>query len=148
MTVTRIRRSANCGDSDGWSVSLCMASGRSWRRGTTTSVTSTWCCEPGWPVIDPVTMPGLEAMRDPTRLTAAMTAAGLTEVRIVEDTQPAMIHADEFDDPNRLFTFNSQWQLLDPREQATILAAIESRRTGGEGLTVPSTALIATARRL
>ncbi len=87
-------------------------------------------------------------MRDPTRLTAAMTAAGLTEVRIVEDTQPAMIHADEFDDPNRLFTFNSQWQLLDPREQATILAAIESRRTGGEGLTVPSTALIATARRL
>jgi SAM-dependent methyltransferase len=96
---------------------------------------------------EPVTLPGLLEMCDLDRLTAAMTAAGFIDVRIVEDTQPAVIEAAEFDDPDRLFMFNSQWQLLGPTERATILSAITSRRTTTDAYLVPSTAFIATAHR-
>lgn len=96
---------------------------------------------------EPVTAPGLVEMRDPARLTIAMTSAGFTDVRIVEDTQPAEIDADEFDKPERLFAFNTQWQLLSPGERTKVLSVIDSRRSPTGTYSVPSIALIATARR-
>ena len=99
-------------------------------------------------VAEPATMPGLVEMRDPVRLHNAMASVGFADVRVVEDTQPANIGVEEFDDPDRLFTFNSQWQQLGSEERANALSVIESRRTTAGTYTVPSTALIATAQRL
>ncbi len=96
---------------------------------------------------EPVTTPGLAEMRDPGRLTAAMTSVGFTDVHVVEDTQPAIIAAAEFDDPDRLFTFNSQWQLLSAKDRSRVVSVIRSRQTTTGTYAVPSTALIATARR-
>ncbi len=97
-------------------------------------------------IAEPVTMPGLVEMRDPARLNAAIMSVGFTNVHIVEDIQPAIISAEEFDDPDRLFTFNSQWQHLGPVDRASVLSLIQSRRTPTGSYSVPSTALIATAR--
>ncbi len=70
-----------------------------------------------------------------------MTSAGFTDVHVVEGTQPAIIAAAEFDDPDRLFTFNSQWQLLSAKDRSRVVSVIRSRQTTTGTSAVPSTAL-------
>jgi SAM-dependent methyltransferase len=105
------------------------------------------CTELFLGIAEPDTMPGLVELHDAARLSEAMESVGFTEVRVVDDTQPAVIDAEEFDDPDRLFTFNSQWQLLDVEQRASVLAVIRSRQTSSGAYPVASTALIATGRR-
>lgn len=91
---------------------------------------------------------GMTEWRDPDRFRAAMIAAGFAEVRIVEVTNDYLVDAAMLDDPDRLFCFNPFWAQLDAHRRNAVLASIQDAQTAiGGPLPVPSTALIATARR-
>lgn len=87
---------------------------------------------------------GQAEMREPDRFEAAFTAAGLVDIRIILETNDAIVDEASLDDPDRLFTFSPLWPRLDDGRRTEILAAIRSR---GLPLAVPSPALIATAAR-
>ncbi len=96
----------------------------------------------------PAPLAGLNELRDPDRFRAAMTAAGFAGVRIVEVTNDYLVAPAMLDDPDHLFYFSPLWKQLDAEQRNAVLASIrESQRARGAGLPVPSTALIATARR-
>lgn len=96
----------------------------------------------------PIMASGLVKMSSPARFRAALQSVGFTDVRIVEATYDYPIYAEDLEDPDRLFTFSSQWKLLDSRQRLKIVSTIESRRLQNSPYAVPSTAAIATARRL
>jgi hypothetical protein len=91
---------------------------------------------------------GMTEWREPDRFRAAMIAAGFAEVRIVEVTNDYLVEAAMLADPDRLFCFNPLWAQLDSQTRKAVLTSIrETQPACGGSLPVPSTALIATARR-
>ncbi len=105
------------------------------------------CAELFPDVAAPVMAAGLVETRDPDQFRAAMQSAGFTDVRIINVTYDYLVSDDELDNPDRLFTFSSQWAELDSVQRTKILDTIHERRPHDAPLAVPSTAAIATARR-
>jgi ubiquinone/menaquinone biosynthesis C-methylase UbiE len=91
---------------------------------------------------------GLVETSNPERFRAALQSVQFTDVRIIEATYDYPIYAEDLENPDRLFTFSSQWKLLDNWQHLKIISTIESRRPQNSPYVVPSTAAIATARRL
>lgn len=92
---------------------------------------------------------GMAELRHPDRLAAAMAAAGFADNRIVEETNDFLIDRAMLDDPDGLFCFSSYWPTLAAERKGAVLSFLRTRQeTGGGVLAVPSTALIATGRRL
>lgn len=106
-------------------------------------------CEVLFPEIEAsAPLGGMNEFREPERFRAAMTTAGFADVRIVEMTDDFPVDLAMLDDPDRLFCFSPLWERLDADQRSAVLAHIrESQRGGDATLPVPSTALIATARR-
>lgn len=89
---------------------------------------------------------GLNALRDPGRFRAAMTAAGFTDVSIAELTTDFPIDAAALAEPDRLFQFSPLWPELDQSRRDAILASIRAALVARDGvLPIPSPALIGTA---
>lgn len=99
-------------------------------------------------IAQPAPVEGMNHFRDPVRFEAALSAAGFTEVRIVETSSDYPVDAAALDDPARLFQFSPVWPLLDAAQRAAVLASIRtSVEQAGGVLPVPSAALIAIGRR-
>ncbi len=91
---------------------------------------------------------GLVELSQPDGLRAAMRDAGFDDIRIVEETNDYIVEPALLDEPDRLFCFSPLWRQLDDNQRAAVLATLhETQRARGAPLSVPSTALIATARR-
>lgn len=96
----------------------------------------------------PMPVEGMNELRNPDRLRAAMTAAGFASVAIVEVTHDYLVDKAALADPERLFQFSPVWPLLDEEQRSAALASIGAVLATRDGvLPVPSPALIAMARR-
>jgi len=102
------------------------------------------CAEMFPDLAPPPSSGGQTELRDPDRFQAALTAAGFVDIRIILETNDAIVDESSLDDPDRLFTFSPLWPQLDEVRRQEILTEIRSR---GTPLAVPSPALIATATR-
>lgn len=91
---------------------------------------------------------GMAGLRNPDRLSAAMTEAGFADVRIVEETNDFLVDRAMLDDPDGLFCFSPYWSTLGTDRKEQVLAFLRRRQAESGGiLSVPSLALIATGRR-
>lgn len=93
---------------------------------------------------------GITELSDPRRFAAAMIAAGFSDPKIEEVTHDFLLEITALEDAYRLFEFVPTWSTLEPDEQAAVIEAIRARAERdrvGNVLPIPSTALIATARR-
>jgi ubiquinone/menaquinone biosynthesis C-methylase UbiE len=90
---------------------------------------------------------GIIEMQDVGRFRSAMLTAGFIDVNIVYETQDWEIRAADLEDPDRLFTFTTQWKLLDQRRQQQVLNVMRSQISLDGRYLVGSTAGIATGRR-
>ena len=98
----------------------------------------------------PAMPPGMTTLRDPARLRDEMVAAGFEAPAIAEVTHDFMLRLDILDDADRILGLMPHWTMLSAEQKMT--AAAEIRRRAAEAgavdvLPIPSTALIATARR-
>lgn len=92
---------------------------------------------------------GMGELRDPDRFRAAMTAAGFTDVSIIEVSNDYLVDDAALADPERLFQFSPLWPQLDGGQRSTVMASIRGAQSAHGGvLPVDSPALIATARRM
>jgi hypothetical protein len=93
---------------------------------------------------------GMAILRQPQRLSAEMIAAGFAPPTIREVTHDFLLRLDVFDDADRLLALIPHWFELSDSRKAATLAEIRRRADEagcGDVLPIPSTALIATARR-
>jgi SAM-dependent methyltransferase len=100
--------------------------------------------------IGPPPAMGLSELADPARLAAAVTAAGFARPTITEVSHDFRLNVADFDSVGRLFEFMSHWPALDEDQRAGVSRAFRTeidRGRTGDILPIPSTALIATARR-
>lgn len=104
-----------------------------------------------FPDLPPPPMPdGIAELSDATRLIAAMTAAGFGDVAVTALTYDFEIDRALLDTPETLFGFTPLWTALDPDQKALLLDTLRLRVAaipGDQAWAIPSTALIATARR-
>lgn len=89
---------------------------------------------------------GSTELADPARLRDALERAGLVDVRIVAETSDFLLMPAMLEDPDRVFGVSPIWSVLDVDRRSVIVGAVRGA-SHGAGLPVPSTALIATARR-
>ncbi|QPF88400.1 class I SAM-dependent methyltransferase [Bradyrhizobium genosp. L] len=100
-------------------------------------------------LVSPLPWTGLAALADPERLAAAVTIAGFAEPAITEVTHDFRLNVAD-DGASRLFEFSGHWSVLDAEQRAAVTRAFMAqvaRGRIGDILPIPSTALIATARR-
>ncbi len=91
---------------------------------------------------------GMNELRDPGRLRAAMTVAGFADMSVIEVTNDFLVDKAGLADPERLFQFSPVWPMLNDWQRDTALASIDATLIDLAGvLPVSSPALIATARR-
>jgi len=88
---------------------------------------------------------GLVELSDPGRLRSALENVGFADVRIVEETRDFPVTPEMLNNPDQLFSFSPVWPVLSQGQRER---ALQIMRSDGGVLAVPSTALIATARRL
>jgi ubiquinone/menaquinone biosynthesis C-methylase UbiE len=93
---------------------------------------------------------GMAELSDPQRLSAALIDAGFSDPTIEEVTHDFELEMAALDDAYRIFEHTPNWSGMDPNRQAAVLAEMRLRAERdrvGRVLPIPSTALIATARR-
>jgi len=93
---------------------------------------------------------GLTALADPGRFAAAVVAAGFVDPKITEVTHDFILDVADDHGADRLFEFGPQWQTLNEAQRAAVareFAMQVERGRSGNVFPIPSTALIATARR-
>ncbi|KWV47780.1 ubiquinone biosynthesis protein UbiE [Bradyrhizobium macuxiense] len=93
---------------------------------------------------------GLTELADADRLAAAVIAAGFTEPTIREVSHDSILNVGDDKGADRLFEFGPQWRVLNEEQRAAVVrefAAEVERGRVGDVFRIPSTALIATARR-
>lgn len=98
----------------------------------------------------PVISEGVAALADRQRLADAMTAAGFDEPSTLEVTHDFHMKVAALDDPERTFGQILSWGSLDGDQKAAVGAELRLRTERGrvgDVLPIPSTALLATARR-
>lgn len=102
-------------------------------------------------LVAPVPFPGMIEMSDPHRLSAALIAAGFTPPSVEEVTHDFQLKVAALDDADRLLEMIPIWRMLDTSQREAVLGEVRIRAERGrvgDTLPIPSTALIATARRL
>ncbi|MHC6153342.1 class I SAM-dependent methyltransferase [Bradyrhizobium elkanii] len=100
--------------------------------------------------VTPMLCTGLAELADPGRLAAALIAAGFSDPAIAEITHDFKLNVANPGDVDRLFEFMPHWSGLDAEQSAAVARAFRSeieRGRVGDSFAIPSTALIATARR-
>lgn len=93
---------------------------------------------------------GMIELSDPGRLSAAMVTAGFREPAVEEVTHDFLLDIAVLDDADRLFALVPPWSCLEESQRAAVLREVRARAERGrvgDALPIPSTALIATARR-
>ena len=104
-------------------------------------------CARLFPDLDPgPPIAGLHANRDPARLAAVMEEVGFASVEVVAHTHDFLLEPDMLEGADPMFAFSPLWPKLDDAARAAVLADIRAQ-AGGRTLPIPSTALIAIARR-
>ena len=105
-------------------------------------------CRTLFPDREAMPMPaGLQVLNDPDDFTREMIAAGYTDVTIEKITHDFTLEVAALDAPEKLFGMSPDWAALNDNEQAAVVAEIRRMADGRETLPVPSTALLAVARR-
>ena len=100
--------------------------------------------------VTPMPCTGLAELADPGRLSAAVVAAGFSDPVVAEITHDFKLHVANPADVDKLFEFMPHWSGLDAEQSAAVARAFRSeieRGRIGDTFAIPSTALIATARR-
>lgn len=96
----------------------------------------------------PMRQDGMAELADADRFCAAMRQAGFADIRIVEETNDFLVESEMLDDPDQLFCFSPLWPQLEHDQREIVLSVIRDAQSARGGpLSVPSTALIATAHR-
>ncbi|WP_221239509.1 class I SAM-dependent methyltransferase [Sphingomonas xinjiangensis] len=96
---------------------------------------------------EPSLPPGLAALGEPTRLAAEMIAAGFHDPDVETMVHDYRLQMSKLDDLERQFAMSEDWRVLDESDRAAVVAEIRRRADGRTVLPVPSTALIAVAKR-
>ncbi|WP_076864469.1 class I SAM-dependent methyltransferase [Bradyrhizobium mercantei] len=100
--------------------------------------------------VTPMPVSGLAELADPTRLGTAVVAAGFSDPDVTEITHDFKLNVANPADVDKLFEFMPHWSGLDADQSAAVAHALRSeieQRRVGDSFAIPSTALIATARR-
>jgi hypothetical protein len=100
--------------------------------------------------VTPMPCTGLAELADPGRLAAAVIAAGFSVPAVAEITHDFKLNVGNPGDVDKLFQFMPHWSGLDADQSAAVARAFRSeieRGRVGDIFAIPSTALIATARR-
>jgi ubiquinone/menaquinone biosynthesis C-methylase UbiE len=100
--------------------------------------------------VAPMPCTGLAELADPGRLAAAVIAAGFSDAAITEMTHDFKLNVANPGDVDKLFAFMPHWSGLDAEQSAVVADAFRSEIERGrveDLFAIPSTALIATARR-
>jgi ubiquinone/menaquinone biosynthesis C-methylase UbiE len=102
-------------------------------------------------LVVPTPFPGMIELSDPDRLSAAMIAAGFIAPKVEEVTHDFQLKIAALDDADRLFALIPTWSTLSKSQRDAVLGEVRARvecHRVGDILPIPSTALVATARRL
>ncbi|MGN1289371.1 MAG: class I SAM-dependent methyltransferase [Bradyrhizobium sp.] len=100
--------------------------------------------------VTPMPCTGLAELADPTRLSAAVIAAGFSEPVVAEITHDFKLNVANPGDIDKLFEFMPHWSGLAADQSAAVARAFRNeiaRGRIGDSFAIPSTALIATALR-
>lgn len=98
----------------------------------------------------PAPFAGMNELSDPHRLSSAMIAAGFCDPFVEEITHDFGLKVSALNDAHQLFGLIPLWNTLEASEQTAVFGEIRGRAERGcvgDILPIPSTALIATARR-
>jgi SAM-dependent methyltransferase len=96
----------------------------------------------------PTAAPGLAPLSTEDGVRRALECVGLRDIAVAKVTHDFTVSMDDLDDPSRLFQFSPWWTALDEVGRDRLVgAARDSFAPDTERLDIPSTALIATARR-
>ncbi|MGY3440937.1 class I SAM-dependent methyltransferase [Bradyrhizobium sp. USDA 4473] len=101
--------------------------------------------------VTPMPCTGLAELADPSRFAAEVIAAGFSDPAIAEITHDFKLNVGNPGDVDKLFELMPHWSGLDADQSATVARAFRAeieRGRVGDSFAIPSTALIATARRL
>lgn len=90
---------------------------------------------------------GAVALGDPEWLSAAMVDAGFQPPRIDMVEHDFALGVSQLDTPDELFGMSPDWVALDDGQRAEVVAEVRRMAEGRAVLPIPSTALIAVARR-
>lgn len=94
------------------------------------------------------TMPeGMEALSTREGLAHELATAGYRDAQIEEVTRDFPLDLAALADPDTLFGMSPDWTSLDEAERAEVIAEVRRRASGRPVLPIPSTALVAVARR-
>jgi SAM-dependent methyltransferase len=105
-------------------------------------------CKELFPGTPPPELPaGVVEMQTSERFVRAMNDAGFVDVRIVYEDQVGEIHPHDLDQPDEIFSYSTQWSLLDPAQQRTIVDVMRRRFSDRGTYSVTSTAGIAIGHR-
>ncbi|MEN0105314.1 MAG: methyltransferase domain-containing protein [Pseudomonas sp.] len=95
-----------------------------------------------------MTMPAaVQALSDPDDFTAALVEAGFRDVAIDHVTHDYPLLVTALDNPDSLFGMSPDWTSLNEAEKALVVAEVRNMAGDRPVLPIPSTALIAVARR-
>ncbi len=95
-----------------------------------------------------MTMPeAVTALSDPADFARELVAAGYRDPEIEPVTHDYELDVAALDEPDTLFGMSPDWTSLDGAEKAAVVAEVRRIAAGRRTLPVPSTALIAVARR-
>jgi hypothetical protein len=91
--------------------------------------------------------PAVLALSEPADFAREMTEAGYHDVRIEQVTHDFELAAAMLDDTDTLFGMSLDWTSLDDADKAAVMAEVREMIGDRPVLPIPSTALIAVARR-
>jgi ubiquinone/menaquinone biosynthesis C-methylase UbiE len=95
-----------------------------------------------------MTMPAaVQALSDPADFAREMVAAGYRDPQIEHVTHDYLLEVAALAEPDSLFGMSPDWTSLSQAEQSAVVAEVRNRAGMRTVLPIPSTALIATARR-
>lgn len=101
-----------------------------------------------FPDVEPMPMPeGVVALSDPADFARELVAAGYRDPHITVVTHDYALDIAALGEPEALFGMSQDWARLSATERAAIIDEIRRMAGGRPVLPVPSTALIAVARR-
>jgi SAM-dependent methyltransferase len=105
-------------------------------------------CEELFPGTLPPNLPsGVVEMQSPERFERAMLDAGFVDVRICYEQQIGEIHPHDLDNPDQIFSYSTQWPLLNEAQQRRVVVVMRERFSSKGTYEVESTAGIALGRR-
>ena len=89
----------------------------------------------------------VQTLSDPADFARELIAAGYSEPRIESCTHDFVLETSALAEPDMLFGMSPDWTSLDPAEKEAVVAEVRQMAGKSATLPIPSTALIAVARR-